>query len=139
MSTIVRPEVSKNNEYWIPRQRFYELKHFCLQYPSWKKVLSDSDSIISSCFNETGIPKTNNISKPVEICADIRSTYINKIDIVEKAAKSASEELCDYILKAVTEGYSYNYLKTKMNIPCCKETYYKSYRRFFWLLDIARK
>ena len=37
MSTVIRPELSKNNEYWIPRQRFYELKHFCLQYPSWKK------------------------------------------------------------------------------------------------------
>ncbi len=139
MSTTIRPEVSKNNEYWISRHRFYELKHFCLQYPNWKRALSDSDSVFNTCFSESSHSKTNNISKPVEVCADIRNAYISKIDIVEKAAREASEELYDYIIKAVTEGYSFNYLKTKMNIPCCKETYYKLYRRFFWLLDIARK
>ena len=25
------------NPYWIERHRYYELKHFCLQYPIWKK------------------------------------------------------------------------------------------------------
>ena len=37
MSTVIRPEISKKNLYWIPKHRYYELKHFCLQYPEWKK------------------------------------------------------------------------------------------------------
>lgn len=38
MGTVIRPETSKKNKYWIPRHRYHELKHFCLQYPecmSW--------------------------------------------------------------------------------------------------------
>ena len=27
---------SQNNEYWISKHRYYELKHFCMQYPLWK-------------------------------------------------------------------------------------------------------
>ena len=35
MSTDIRPEISPNNKYWIEKHRYYELKHFCLQYPLW--------------------------------------------------------------------------------------------------------
>lgn len=33
----------------------------------------------------------------------------------------------------------YDFLKSRLDIPCCKETYYDLYRRFFWLLDRERK
>ena len=38
MSTDIRPEVSVKNKYWISRHRYYELKHFCLQYGEWKQA-----------------------------------------------------------------------------------------------------
>ena len=44
----------------------------------------------------------------------------------------------EYILKGVTEGWSYDILKARSNIPCCKDVYYNLYRRFFWLLNKAR-
>ena len=34
MATTIRPEVSTRNPFWINKHRYYELKHFCLQYPS---------------------------------------------------------------------------------------------------------
>lgn len=37
MGTIIRPELSEKNKYWIEKHRYYELKHFCLQYVIWKK------------------------------------------------------------------------------------------------------
>lgn len=37
MSTVLRAELSRKNRYWISKHRYYELKHFCLQYPEWKK------------------------------------------------------------------------------------------------------
>ena len=33
----VKPELSKRNPYKLDKHRYYELKHFCLQYPDWKK------------------------------------------------------------------------------------------------------
>lgn len=39
MGNIIRAEVSESNPYWIEKHRYYELKHFCLQYPTWKRKL----------------------------------------------------------------------------------------------------
>ena len=54
-------------------------------------------------------------------------------------AKEADEYLYEYILKEITEGISYTYLKTAMKIPCGKDMYYDRYRKFFWLLSNSRK
>lgn len=45
MSTTIRPEISKKKNYWIEKHRYYELKHFCLQYPIWKKACSSLDGL----------------------------------------------------------------------------------------------
>jgi hypothetical protein len=44
-------------------------------------------------------------------------------------------ELHSYILKGVTEGVSYKWIKSKLKIPCGRDAYYDLYRRFFWLLN----
>lgn len=61
------------------------------------------------------------------------------MEVVEQAAIEADPYLASYILKAVTEGLSYNYLKARLEIPCSRDMNYDRYRRFFWLLDRARK
>ena len=88
MGTDIRPEITTKSDYQISKHRYYELKHFCLQYIEWKAEYT---------------------------------------------------ELNTYVLKAVTEGLSYDILKARFNIPCCRNVYYDIYRRFFWLLDKSRK
>lgn len=138
MSTTIRPEISEKNPYWIDKHRFYELKHFCLQYPLWKKSKAELDSLAKSSF-DISKSKTNRISKPVEKSVEDSMYYSERMELIENLCNEASIEFANYLLKAVTEGYSYNYLKTVLSIPCCKETYYEVYRRFFWLLNKARK
>ena len=41
MSTVIRPEISDKKKYWISKERYYELKHFCLQYNEWRKLYSE--------------------------------------------------------------------------------------------------
>lgn len=77
-------------------------------------------------------------SDPTARHAIRKADYIERIRLVERVADETDEILCDYILKAVTEGLSYTYLRTKMNMPCSRDMYYDRYRRFFWLLDNAR-
>ena len=59
--------------------------------------------------------------------------------MIEQTAIATDEELYSYILKGVTEGISYDHLKARLEIPCCKDTYYDLYRRFFWLLSKERQ
>lgn len=138
MATLIRPELSTKNKYWIDKHRYYELKHFCLQYPEWKKTyIYLGDAAIPSTALEQ-IRSNNLPSNPTERRAIIRARYYEKINLIEKTAINTDKHLCNYILKAVTEELSYMYLKSKLNIPCCKDTYYDRYRRFFWLLNTER-
>lgn len=138
MSTMIRPELSERNKYWIERHRYYELKHFCLQYPIWKKTRTGLDCFIK-CPIDIAVSHTNKLSSPVEKCAEARLFYINRIEMLEKVANETDAVMGNYILKAVTEGISYEHLKVRMSVPCCKDNYYELYRRFFWLLDKERQ
>ena len=137
MATVIRPEISVKNKYWIDKHRHYELKHFCLQYPRWKKlyIYLDDKSIRTPKLYEV---RSRN---KVDVIADIateKAYYLEKIDLIEETAMEADEHLYPYILKGITEGLSYTYLKTKMNMPCGKDMYYDRYRKFFWLLSSKR-
>lgn len=138
MSTTIRPELSEKNQYWIERHRYYELKHFCMQYPLWKQLYNTLANYSESIIKEVPTGKTNNIFDPVTKCLNERLYYAERMKLVERVAKETDEELSCYILKAVTEGISYDHMKAKFNIPCCKDIYYDLYRQFFWLLDIER-
>lgn len=136
MATVIRPEISEKNKYWIEKHRHYELKHFCLQYPSWKRILVGLGDVgVSSTVGEI---RGSGISDPTFNIASKRMFYKKRIEMVERAAREADSELYPYILKAVTEGLSYTYLRTKLQIPCGRDMYYDRYRRFFWLLNKSR-
>lgn len=138
MATSIRAEISEKNKYWISKHRHYELKHFCLQYPIWKKEYAAANDL---CLTASLFDRMPAGYKPSDLTAKYamkRAQYSQKIDMVEKAAHEADKDLYIYILKAVTEGLSYAYLKSRLEVPCCKDTYYDRYRRFFWLLSEAR-
>lgn len=138
MTTVIRPEISEKNKYWIDKHRHYELKHFCLQYPEWKKVYADLDNpdIPLSTIDQV---RTSNVpGDPTAKRALKKAYYLERIKTIERIARETDMHLHEYILKGVTEGYSYTYLKSKLNIPCGRDMYYDRYRRFFWLLNEAR-
>lgn len=139
MATLIRPEISVKNKYWISKHRHYELKHFCLQYPSWKKKYAELDNTGVSMSMIEYVPSVNLPSDPTARRAVMKAKYSERIELLEKAAREADIYLCNYIIKAVTEGLSYSYLKSKLNIPCGKDMYYDRYRKFFWLLDKSRE
>lgn len=137
MATVIRPEISEKSKYWINKHRHYELKHFCLQYPAWKKAyLAASEPIATSKMTHT--PSGKFPGDPTGNNATAKAYYMERIKLIEQTAMNADRELYDYILKAVTEELSYTYLKSKLKIPCGRDMYYDRYRRFFWLLSNAR-
>ena len=138
MATVIRPEISEKNKYYIDRHRYYELKHFCLQYKEWRKAYANcNDAIIfASRFERESVSNV-----PSDITAKygmMKAHYDRRIKLIEQCAMEADNLLCPYLLKAVTEGLSYTYLKTSMDIPCGKDMYYDRYRKFFWLLSELR-
>lgn len=138
MATVIRPELSTKNKYWIDKHRYYELKHFCLQYLNWKRIYHDLDGLVGKSFKQSDFFKSHTPSDPTSRIAEERLLYLDRMKLIEQTALATDSDLANYILKGVTEELSYNYLKSKLNIPCGRDTYYDRYRRFFWLLDKSR-
>lgn len=139
MGTVTRPELSKKNKYYVEKHRYYELKHFCLQYPIWQKAYLALDGLSRrpedlQIFSNSGV-----CTDPTANCAIAKSFYSERIDLVVAACKETDAEMWRYILRGVTEALSYDYLKLHYNIPCCKESYYEMYRKFFYILNKTRK
>ena len=135
MGTVVRSEVSEKNLYFISKHRFYELKHFCLQYPDWMKARSEIDGLPGRSAWTNEHVEGGMVSNPTATFAGKRLYYSERIEMVEDAVKRAAGDLYVWMMRSVTTGVSY----AKLSPPCCKEVWYAAYRRFFWLLDKARK
>ena len=138
MATNIRPEISEKSKYYIDKHRHYELKHFCLQYPSWKQAYKECEGINVPSSAAERMPASNIPGDPTAKRAIAKAQLVERIKMVEQIAREADDYLWHYILKGVTENLSYTYLKTKMDIPCGKDMYYDRYRKFFWLLNKAR-
>lgn len=76
MGTTIRAKISSNNKWWISRHRYYELKHFCMQYWDWKKEIEALDGMPESEASLSAPDRTNRISDPVGRCAEKRESLI---------------------------------------------------------------
>lgn len=138
MSTLIRPQISEKNKYYIDKHRYYELKHFCLQYSEWKKAYASCNESIIFAASMEKIPSSSMHSDITAKYAIKKAFYGERIKLIERIAMESDDYLAPYILRAVTEGLSYTHLKARHDIPCGRDMYYDRYRRFFWLLSEAR-
>ena len=74
-----RSELSTKNKYWIPKFRYLELKNYCLQYPDWKKELSQ----ISVLQTHSQISTAGNFSDPTFAIVLKRERLQENISLIE--------------------------------------------------------
>lgn len=129
----LKNELSEKSKYWLPKHRYLELKHFCLQYPDWRKRLNEINDISARNIVTT---VSDQISNETERIALERVVLQSKISLIEHTAMETAGNLWIFLLKGVTEdGVTYVYLRNMYDIPCGRNMYYELYRRFFWLLS----
>lgn len=142
MSTTIRPEVSKKNKYWISKHRYYELKHFCMQIPEWKKELAALDGYKSESkvidISQTGVDESS-----VEKTAIKREEIRKRLRMISEAVLLTDEVngLGNFVLGGVINNLPYDKLNARleMAIPCSRDEYYEYYRKFFYILSGLRK
>lgn len=129
-----RGDISRKNKYYLPKHRFYELYHWCLQYPEWE---AEYRSII--LLPGGGLDRDHSgsgTSDPTFKRAARQAELSRKMNLIEEAAKEADRILQKYILLAVTqEDASYQHLRNAYQMPCGRKIFYDRRRRFYWLLD----
>ena len=140
MATNTRPELSERNKWWIPKHRYYELRHFCLQYPDWEGMLREIDGLPPSISRFDKVDE-GRPADPTPVYAQAREYLVRRIETVKKAAFEASNHQFWYtiLMDAVTTGASYDVLEAQKGImPVSRNEWYDIYRRFFWFLDKIR-
>lgn len=142
MGTTTRPELSNKNRWWISKHRYYELRHFCLQYGEWKSGVKELDGyspMSSEMMERINVGQTGD---PTARTAQIRALLSYKIRTVESAAYEACNHQFWYtfLVQAVTESVSYDILEARFGImPVSRNEWYDVYRKFFWTLDKMRE
>lgn len=134
----MKSELSKRNPYWIEKHRYYELRHFCLQYPIWESSYKSLDGLSHRPDDLAIFSKAKHLSDPTAKIAEAMMFYSDRMRMVTQTAINTDESLASYIIRGVTNGVSYDTLRTRYDIPCCKDVYYDLYRKFFWLLNKVR-
>ena len=132
----LKPELSHKNKYWLPKHRYYELRHFCLQYPEWKKLYLKLD--FQTVKFPGGVFSEKRVNRPVENLALTRYILKKNMELVERVCRETDTELAYYIFVAVTEGKSYNTLRMSYSIPCGPDMFYDRFRKFYWMLSQER-
>lgn len=137
----MKNEVSTRNPYHISKHKMLELKHFCLQYPEWKKEYNRMNQLYlsrNSNLDKISTAKTNDYVDTTAELAMRKTECEEKMKLIERTAKLTDQELSNYIMVSVTEGVSFDTLNARERIPCCRDTFYDRWRKFFWLLSKER-
>lgn len=137
MGNHEKTELSKKNQHYISKHRYLELKHFCLQYPEWVDELRDLDGLVERGGSEIqGDPQS---SDPTANTAIRRLELQKNIELIKRAVQETDGSLFYWLFLAVTEERSYTYLHEVKGIPCSRDTFYKRYREFFYVLSQKKK
>ena len=134
MGTNIRTSIAESNPYYISKHEYLMTKHFALQYNDWKKHQKDIESRVSYGF-KIGGGRNGTVVCPVEKAQEDAEKYAFRMSLVEQAAKIAGEDIWEIVLLGVTTECNYEYLRLMKGIPCCKDVYYRMYRKFFWVLN----
>lgn len=132
-----RPELSKKNPYWIPKEKYYELLYFSRQYNTMRQEKRDLLRTYPSIGTSEYV-MTSDISDPV-IKAAVRAEELSaKMKLIEDTVMEAGPDIYKWLLIGVTTDYSYNYLAKKLGMPAGKDLYYDRYRKYFYYLSKKR-
>ncbi len=110
-------------EYSIGKHRFYELRHFCLQYPEWKALYSTLDG----WGTESGINEGDTTSRDGIRRADLK----RNMEMIEETCRDIGGEYTEMLLSYVTTG-------GKLRLKASQKDFWLYYRKFFWVLSGKR-
>lgn len=106
--------------YELSRDRFKELKHFCLQYHEYREAVKEAEFDLIANHDD---PVSRNAIK-------IRDN-LYAIDLIERTAVDTNRVYADALLRSVTEDVSFKRLGIRIN----KGEFDDLRNKFFYLLS----
>lgn len=122
---------------YIDHYRYRQLLYFCFQYNTWKQEIEEMNKNLKpDGMHYDGMPKARSISSETERKAIRLVVLQKKIDAVDRAAKTASPDLAKYIIYyCANRDINFEYLRSRMKIPCSESTFFRHRAVFFRVLS----
>ena len=116
------------------RDRYYELLHFCRQYPDWKM---EADSLLGiRAVKMDGQPHGSAVGDPVASVAERRDRLLSKIQLVDDCARAVGDgRWYAAIIQNVCMGKSYDYIDRSILPTSMRAEFFRCRRDFFAILD----
>lgn len=121
-------------DYGISKNRYAELKAFCLQYEEKKSKIKYG----ISAAQYDGQPKAHNTGSQTERQAMDNVIYMKDCAMIEEAAIRVNPGIWRYIVKSVTLGLSYEFIEydnEQGKIPMCRRDFYGTRKKFYAILN----
>ena len=121
-------------DYGISKNRYAELKAFCLQYGEKKSKIKYG----ISAAQYDGQPKAHSTGSQTERQAMDNVIYMKDCAMIEEAAIRTNPEIWRYIVKSVTLGLSYEFIEydnEQGKIPMCRRDFYGTRKKFYAILN----
>ena len=115
---------------------YSELKAFCLQYNEKRKRLKDLYGFTSE--RDPGMPKGNMCADPTAHRAEVAAKLSTDVELIEKTAQEVDASIANYLLKNVTEEWTWDAMKLHYNIPIGRRQFYAARKNFFFLLALRK-
>lgn len=128
-----RYELSKDSKYYLPKETYLTVRHYCRQYPSWEAVLSTDPDTSRAITYDVPRVQTSGDSDPASEIAIKRAEIARKKKLVDDAVREAAPEIERFLKLGVCYGMSEWDLEG-MGMPCGKDLYYDRMRKFYWIL-----
>ena len=122
---------TRKSKYYVPKETFLTVLHYCRQYPLWVAELSVDPSTVRAIRYDMDRVQASGGSDPTLEAAVRRTAIERKKAEVDAAAKEVADGMSDWLIEGVCYGKTYYQLKQK-GIPCGKNLYYKWRRRFYY-------
>ena len=118
------------DDYGISRNRYKELKAFCMQYDEKKSKIKYG----ISAMQYDGQPKVHSTGSQVENQAIENERYEKDCRMIEEAAVRANPGIWKYILRSVTQGLPYEHIEydEELGKIYVGKTDFYAYRKLFY-------
>lgn len=127
---------SKRSKYYIPKEEYLTVVHYCLQYPAWEAELQVPPDSGIDIDTEKERVQTSNQFDPTSSLAIRRAAIAKKKQLIDNTAAdvAASMGLNEWLILGVCYGLTYYQLRQR-GIHCGKKLYYKLRQTFYYELS----
>ena len=123
--------LSTKNKYYIPKETFLMVIHYCKQYPMWVTELGITLDQSKAIRYDVDRVQSSNDYDPTAEPAIKRAEIARKKELVDSVAKYVAGGMYKWLILGVCYDMPYYALKQK-GIPCGKDMYYDKRRRFYF-------